>query len=79
MVMWKGRDEKGCLLSTEKKAAVAVDCRKVQPALFKWSTVDEKSAVVDVDGTFHDQVYNKKYYFKNFNHTFKVKCKNLLL
>ena len=32
-----GRDERGCLLSIEKNAAVDVDLRKWQPALFNWS------------------------------------------
>ena len=46
-----GRDEKDRLLLTEKKAAV--DRRKVQPALFNWSTLP-------VNGTFHGQ--NGTYY-----------------
>ena len=48
---------------------VDVDHIKVQPVLFKQSMSTKKSAVVDVDGNFHDQLYDKKYYFINLDKT----------
>ena len=52
---WKsGRDEKGCLLLTEIKAVVDVDHRPNSSFL---GTSTEKSAAVNVDGTFHDQLF----------------------
>ena len=56
----KGRDEKGCLLLTEKKSAVNVNRRKVQPALFNCSTLTVDGTFHGQNGTFYDQLYSNK-------------------
>ena len=45
--------------------SVDVDHCTSTTALFYWSMLTKKSAAVDVDGTFHDQLYDKKFYILN--------------